>query len=102
MPPASIDDIKKAFFVFGSLSENASPDLVAKVKDYGAPLVIREIEGQGSYFFTTPFYVDLAENEEMVWIKLGIVHDFSQRYSTQVMIICLWLNSEGVLKYLSI
>ena len=96
MPPASIDDIKKTFFVFGSLSENASPDLVAKVKDYGAPLEIREIEGQGSYFFTTPFYADLAENEEMVWIKLGIVHDSNQRYSTKEMLEKGWLSRDGV------
>ena len=45
MPPASIEDIKKAFFVFGALSEGAPADLIGKVKGFGAPLEIRDIEG---------------------------------------------------------
>ena len=96
MPPVSLDAIKSTFFVFGFLSENATTDLVGKIRNYGPALHLREIPGQGLFYFTDPFYTDVAEDEQMVWIKLGTAHDSGHRYSTRDMMQKGWLDRQGI------
>ncbi len=96
MPAVSMEAIKSTFFAFGYLAENACSSLVGKIKNFGDALQVREVEGQGSFFFTTPFYADLSENEDMVWIKLGIAHDADKRYSTREMMNEGWLHAGGI------
>jgi asparagine synthetase B (glutamine-hydrolysing) len=61
------------FMACGFIESPASPALNEKIHALDATLRVVSIEGYGYFFFTTPFYVDLAENEEMVGIKLGLV-----------------------------
>lgn len=96
MPPVSLDAIKSIFFVFGFLSENATTDLAGKIRNYGPALHLREIPGQGLFYFTDPFYADVAEDEQMVWIKLGTAHDSGHRYSTRDMMQKGWLDRQGI------
>lgn len=96
MPPVNIESIKSRFFAFGFLPENASPFLREKVISYGDELHLFEISGQGSFFYTTPFYAEVAEDAEMVWIKLGLAHDSSRRYSTREMVQNGWLHKAGI------
>jgi len=96
LPPAGIDLIKDTFFIFGSLGLDVPQGLLRKVKEFGDPLEIKESNSQEGYFFTAPDYVDLFEDEQVLWIKLGIAHDSSQRYTTGEMVQKGWLNQEGV------
>ncbi len=96
MPPVSMDAIKSTFFLFGFLPENASTDLVGKIRDFGPALQRHELPGQGLFYFTAPFYVDVAEDEQMVWIKLGTAHDSEHRFTTREMMQKGWLDRQGI------
>ena len=96
MPEVSFDTIKSRFFAFGFLPPNASSDLVGKIYEYGPAMHTRDIEGKGSFFFTTPYYADLDEDEEMVWIKLGYVHDEVRLLKMQDISNLGWVGKEGV------
>jgi asparagine synthetase B (glutamine-hydrolysing) len=91
-----MDAIKSTFFIFAVLPENAPDDFTAKIKSYGPAMHVHQIPGQGTYNFTTPFYADMAEDDQMVWIKLGIAHDSERRYTTREMMQRGWLNPRGI------
>ncbi|MFL7894116.1 MAG: asparagine synthase-related protein [Anaerolineales bacterium] len=96
MAPASIQLIKTSFFIFGSFGLDAAPGLIKKIKAFGSSLKITQENGGNGYFFTAPDYIDLYEDEEMLWIKLGIAHDSSRCYATREMVQKGWLNQGGV------
>ena len=96
MPQESIEAIKARFFAFGCLPKTASPDLIGKIKKYGTGMQIRDVDGHGSFFFTTPFYADVYEDGDMVWIKLGLAHGSGHRLTTQEMVKEGWLHRGGI------
>lgn len=97
MPPVNLDEIKSTFFVFGYLSGQASPELERIINNYGSDLQVHNIPDHGSYYFTSPFYADVAEDDHMLWIKFGLAHDNQQRTTTQDLLQRGWLNREGAL-----
>ena len=98
MPPASIDEIKNIFLIFGYLSESARPELREKIKNYRAPLNIHEFDGKGAFFYSKPSHAEIADSEHMLWIKLGEVHDSERCYSTLEMVQKGWLSEQGVME----
>ena len=75
---------------------DAAPGLIKKIKAFESSLKITQENGGNGYFFTAPDYIDWYEDEEMLWIKLGIAHDSSRCYATREMVQKGWLNQGGV------
>lgn len=95
MPPTKISEIISAFFIFGSLDQPGSSEIYSRVQAYGESIQIRRAGKQGVYFFTAPAYADIEEDDAMLWIKLGLVHDTHRRYATRELIDNGWLSQEG-------
>ncbi|MGD2144543.1 MAG: hypothetical protein PVF54_08715, partial [Anaerolineae bacterium] len=54
------------------------------------------LERYGYFFLITPAYADVAENDQMLWIKLGGVHDGEGLLSTADIIKRGWVRPRGV------
>jgi hypothetical protein len=72
------------------------PALSEKIRALGNRARVFPIEGYGYFFLTTPAYGDLAENDQMLWIKLGHVHDGERLLSTSDIIKRGWAGPSGV------
>ncbi|MGD2144541.1 MAG: asparagine synthase-related protein, partial [Anaerolineae bacterium] len=84
------------YFACGCAREPSSPSLRQKLQALGVHAQICPIEGYGWVFFTTPDYADVAHSEQMIWIKLGHVHDGERLLTAQDMIGREWLTPDGV------
>jgi asparagine synthetase B (glutamine-hydrolysing) len=91
-----MDEIKQTFFIFGCIEEPTSSGLQGKINNFGPQLQIRQLDGFGYFFYTTPFYVDMFESDDMVWFKLGNVHDGKKLCSTHDMVENGWISRDGV------
>ena len=86
MSSISLDEVKRTFFIFGCIEEPSSSELQEKVSKYGPNLQIHPMDGFGYFFHTAPAYVDKFESDDMVWFKLGNIHDGKKLYSTSDMV----------------
>jgi hypothetical protein len=96
MTSIHLEDVNNTFFSFGYIKEPADPGIIEKVRSLGKNVKIRPLDGFGYYYYTQPKYVDIAENDEMVWIKSGHTHDSQTLLSTADLIQSHALTSEGV------
>ena len=90
------DRINSSFFVFGFIKAASPPGLEERIELLGVPVRKYHFKDYGYFFFTTPFYVDVSENKDMVWIKIGHAHDGEKLLSTDDLLDKGWLNLEGV------
>jgi asparagine synthetase B (glutamine-hydrolysing) len=96
VPSINLDEIRRTFFVFGWVKEPASPHLIEKIQSQGQHIQTHPIEGYGYFFYSTPFYVEIAETEDMVWIKSGPVHDGEKLLAMGDLLQNGWVCSEGI------
>ena len=82
--------------MLGFLKEPAVPNFERKIDDLGAKVKKFHVEDSGYFFFTAPFYVDVAENGDMVWIKIGYAHDDEKLLTAYDLLNNGWLRFEGV------
>ncbi|MFW6116425.1 MAG: asparagine synthase-related protein [bacterium] len=92
----NLDRIASTFFACGCIREPTPPELREKIHALGDRARIFPLEGYGYFFFTTPAYADVAENDEMVCIKLGHVHDGERLLSTEDIICRGHVAPDGV------
>ena len=92
----SQDRINSSFFAIGFIRENVSARFEEKIKQLGPTVKRLTLDGFGYLFFTTPFYIDVAENDQEVWIKIGHAHDFDGLLTTSDLLSNGWLNFSGV------
>ena len=92
----SQDRINSSFFAFGYLKEPAAPELENKIEKLGESVTRYSLDGFGYFFFTTPFYIDVSENADMVWIKLDHAHDGERLLTTDDMLSKGWIGPNGV------
>lgn len=95
MSPVNLHDLKRTFFLCGYLSAHSDPQLRERLAGYGVPLVFHETDG-GSFFYSQPGYSDVFEDQEMVWIKLGVAHQAGRRLTTGEMAAGGMLSVDGV------
>ena len=96
MSSGSINQFNQTFFAFGLMTEPLDPLLGEKIRDLGDKCYTFPLEGIGFFFYTSPEYVDLAQTEEMVWIRLGFVHDGQHLVSMQEILNLGWAGRQGV------
>lgn len=79
----SKEEIGRVFFACGWVEANGDRRLEDRLGVFG-DRVEKIAIGEGGYFFyTQPFYADIAENETCTLIKLGYAHDGAQLLSAQ-------------------
>ncbi|MFN2233617.1 MAG: asparagine synthase-related protein, partial [Anaerolineales bacterium] len=91
-----VERIISSFFVLGFIKELAAPSFERKIDSLGVEINKFRVENFGYFFFTAPFYVDVAESGDMVWIKIGFTHDGEKLLTTGDLLKNGWLNFEGV------
>jgi len=96
MSTVSKDRINQTFFTFGLVNEPVNPLLGENIRGLGNKCQTVPIEGYGYFFYTNPDYVDMAQTDEMLWIKLGFVHDGQQLLSMREIISMGWVGTQGV------
>ena len=69
-----LTQVSSSFMACGLVRTPAPPTLSEKIHKLDTTLRIVPVKNYGYFFFTTPPYADVAENEEELVIKLGQVH----------------------------
>ena len=73
MPATHLAQTLTPFMACGFVKAPASPVLAERIRAADATVRVVSFEDYGHFFFAVPPYADLAENEEAVGIKLGLV-----------------------------
>lgn len=96
MSTISIGEIKKSYFLLGSLSEISLRKFESELNSFDDNLHIIPIKNYGYHSFTLPFYADKAETDELIRFKLGNFHDGERLISTEEILNYRWVTNEGL------
>jgi hypothetical protein len=96
MCAASRDRLISTFFACGYIEEPTAPRLGEKLQVLGEHAQLSSLPGYGHFFFTTPTYADIAQNDEAIWVKLGCVHDGDHLLRTEDIIRRGWVSTDNV------
>jgi asparagine synthetase B (glutamine-hydrolysing) len=93
---ASLKEVGASFFAFGWIQNPTNPILKDRMQCLGNNLIKFPVMDIGYFFCNRPFYVDIAESDDFVIIKLGHVHDGEKLLTTQELLDRELICPEGV------
>lgn len=96
MSEVNLDEIYRKYFAFGFLKYPISDHFQERINSLNQYAAIYKIEDYGFFFHTTPFYLDLCEKDEMVWIKIGQIHDGTKLLTMEEIIQRKFVGPDGI------